>query len=227
MTTKNIFVSAAFAASVSAAFGASIVVDDFDTFPVPGFAIFTPTSGSDGPDTVPGTDTSLLGTVLRTVTATTTGGSGVTAAHNITSKLTFATDSGNTGKVALEYNLGTAADLTAGGGNAFTFVLVSTDLGANVDYTIKVTDSVSGVATTTGDLPVVAGAFNILFSSLSGANLASVTKIEFTLESFINGSDVDVDAFGVNLPPVPEASTYAAVGFMGLAAFGAYRRARK
>lgn len=93
--------------------------------------------------------------------------------------------------------------------------------------------------------------FNVSPSSSDNANLANyigVGLVSFTVagDGFfgVNGSGSVgtipgnnlIDGIGsgrvtvtytYDLPQVPEASTYAAVGFMGFAAFGVYRRARK
>jgi hypothetical protein len=87
--------------------------------------------------------------------------------------------------------------------------------------------------TPVSNLPIVLGVFNVPFAAFTlgtGADFDSITSINLQLTAALAGSDAAIDAFGLNLPPppeVPEASTYAAVGFMSLVAFGAYRRNRK
>lgn len=222
---KYLAVSAFAGISVVTAFGAStIVIDDFDT---PGFNInadntdlgdIVPTGALPAPG-----DTSLVGTVTRNVALTKVG-----AGANVNNTL---------GYVALSNNFGTTSTLTVSysfpandisSGTAFSFQLIGTDAAVTYDLSVKDTanliSSVSGVST-----PVVPGLFNVLFSSLTvpgGFDFTSVKEISFTIHAG-DAVDVAIDAFGVDLPGVPEPSTYAAVGFMSLAAFGAYRRSRK
>lgn len=214
------------------AFGASpVVFDDFDTFSSPTGWNLTSFGAPqvDGPETVPSTDETLTASILRTVTVNRTSGSGSMGSNNGSGAFTFAPSSAGTGSVGISYSLSAATDLTVG--NAFSFVLVSTDLLAVIDYTISVTDSNNSTSTSTSNLPIILGVFNVGYGSFSGtADFTDITKIELTLTSTAGGSDADIDAFGLNLPPppnVPEPSTFAAIGFVSLVAFGAYRRNRK
>lgn len=200
----------------------TILIDNFNTA---GFNLQAPPSSSDLGDIVPATDTTLVGSVVRDVALTQDSGSGFVQANNAFGYVDFSNPSGAQGTLTVSYTLATANDLTSG--NSFSFVLVNSDSGT-VNYTITVTDSAAGISVSSGSIPIVPGVFSVLFSNFSlGADFSDVVGISFQLDAQTNGADASVDAFGINLPPVPEASTYAAVGFMGLAAFGAYRRARK
>lgn len=229
MNFGNLVVSAALAASLGAAHAAStIVIDNFDTYVGSGVGQvgfdFTSTGAlaSDGSDTVPGADTGLTGAVLRTVELDADGDQA--RIRNTLGRASYSNDDGVLSFAKFSYSFDPQSLLA---GNAFSLQVVNSDSGT-VNYNFTVSTGVN-TSTKTGVLPIVANSvFSVLFVDFVGtADFGNLDKIELTLTTATAGADVSIDAFGVNLPPVPEASTYAAVGFMGLAAFGAYRRARK
>jgi hypothetical protein len=214
------------------AFGASpVVFDNFNTFSgSTGFNLSTlSTPVSDGPDLLPSSDETLVGDVTRLVAVSRTAGGA--SANNAFGNLDFANTTTGLGTLSIAYTLSAPTDLTVG--NAFSFVLVSTELAAQINYSISVSDGVNTSTTPVSNLPIVLGVFNVPFAAFTlgtGADFDSITSINLQLTAALAGSDAAIDAFGLNLPPppeVPEASTYAAVGFMSLVAFGAYRRNRK
>jgi hypothetical protein len=112
-------------------------------------------------------------------------------------------------------------------GSAFSFLIVGSDSIA-ASTTVTITTTAGTLTSPVTAVPTTAGLFNILLSSFTGTgDLNFATGITFSFVTASPGSDRAIDAFGIDLPQVPEASTYAAVGFMSIAAFGAYRRVRK
>lgn len=220
MNLKNTLVAVALAGAVGTAYGAStIVVDDFDT---PAFSLAA--AGSDLGDTVPGTDTSLSGTVLRDVVLANNGGSGSLGANNDAGYVEWSNGPLRNSTLTISYTF-SQQDLSSG--SAFSFLLVGSDtIAANAQVTVT---TASGLLTSPVTVvPTAVGLFNIPMGSFTGSgSFTTATGIEFDFTTVGAGADRAIDAFGIDLPPVPEASTYAAVGFMSLAAFGAYRRARK
>lgn len=219
MNSKLTLISAVASASIGMAYGASnIVVDNFNT---PGFSLAA--AGSDLGDTVPGSDTSLTGMVVRNVTLSSIGGSGSLGANNDAPYVEWSNGPLRESNLTISYTF-PSQNIT---GSAFSFLIVGSD---NIAASTTVT-----IATTAGSLtspvtavPTTTGLFNILLSSFTGTgDLNFATGITFSFVTASPGSDRAIDAFGIDLPQVPEASTYAAVGFMSIAAFGAYRRVRK
>lgn len=211
-------VATAFAGAMHAA--SSIVVDNFNT---PAFSITG--AGSDVGDTVPSpSDTLLTGTVLRTVNlAEGGGGSGSLSVNNDAGYVEWSNGPLQSSILTLSYTFPTQ-DIT---GSAFSFLIVGSDSGA-ANATVTISTTAGSLTSPVTAVPVTPGLFNILLSSFSGTgSLASATGITFSFQTSGLGADRAIDAFGIDLPDVPEPSTYAAVGFMSLAAFGAYRRARR
>ena len=215
-------------ASGSALGASSVVFDNFDTFSDPvGFNLSTfSTPVTDGPDLLPSSDETVLGDVNRQITLSRTAGTSAVA--NVFGNLDFSNSAAALGTVSIAYTLSAPTDLMVG--NAFSFVVVSTELSAQINYSITVSDGVN-TSTAASNLPIILGVFNVPFGTFVGtADFNSITAISLELTTALAGSDAVIDAFGLNLPPppnVPEPSTYAAVGFMSLVAFGAYRRNRK
>ena len=96
------------------------------------------------------------------------------------------------------------------------------------DYTLTILSG-DGSATITGTLPVIAGLINIPLASLTtaGTPFNDMTSLLLEFRPQVAGTDMVIDAFGFDLPapnPVPEAGTYAAIGFVGALAGWTYRR---
>ena len=219
--------------TVGALAAGGLVIDSYNTYTTPtasnvGFNLVSAGTAETDTDAIPGSDSSFSN-VSRLVTLD-PNGDGASAKNNA-GFINLSNDLGVLSTLKFEYSIGnvtpgSGADISSG--TAFTFLLVATD--STVTYDITITDrsldarSVTGVAA-----PVLPGVFNVLFSSLS-SNInfdpTDVTKIVFQINAG-SSADVGIDAFGIDLPAVPESSTYAAVGFMSIAAFGAYRRVRK
>lgn len=220
MNSKLALISAVASASIGMAYGASnIVVDNFNT---PAFSITS--AGTDLGDTVPsGTDTSLTGTVLRDVALTSIGGSGSFSANNDAGYVEWSNGPLRSSNLTISYTF-PSQNIT---GSAFSFLIVGSDpIAASTQVTITTTAGTLTSPVTA--VPTTVGLFNILLNTFSGpGNLNFATGIQFSFITASPGADRAIDAFGIDLPQVPEASTYAAVGFMSIAAFGAYRRVRK
>jgi hypothetical protein len=223
MNFKNYLALSVLAGSlgvVQAALPATIVIDNYNT---PEFNLESTGALNTGSAVaVPGTDTTLTGTVMRTV-AIDADGDAANVKNNL-ARISYSNDDGIKSFTTFSYTFD-AQDLSSG--TAFSFQLVNTD-SATVSYAFSVTDSSDNVSNETGTIPIAPGIFNILFADFTGgASFSAVKAISFTLTAETAGADVSIDAFGINLPEVPEPSTYAAGGFVALLAFAGYRRARK
>ena len=209
-------------ALLSTASAATTVLDGFNSVI---YAVNTGGPTSAGPTSVTA-DSNLPG-ILRTVTIGIDSGTGSASSGNILDVAVY--DNGALMKSILTFQYTFPAfNLTATGATTFSYILLNTELGKDTDYTLTILSG-DGSATITGTLPVIAGLINIPLASLTtaGTPFNDMTSLLLEFRPQVAGTDMVIDAFGFDLPapnPVPEAGTYAAIGFVGALAGWTYRR---
>ncbi len=209
-------------AILSTASAATTVLDGFNSVI---YSVNTGGPTSAGPTSV-AADSNLPG-ILRTVTIGIDSGTGSASSGNILDVAVY--DNGALMKSILTFQYTFPAfDLAATGATTFSYILLNTETGKDTDYTLTILSG-DGSATISGTLPIVAGLINIPLASLttSGTPFNDMTSLLFQFRPQIAGTDMVIDAFGFDLPPptaVPEAGTYAAIGFVGALAGWTYRR---
>lgn len=206
-------------ALLSPASAATTVLDSFNTVT---YGVSTLGPLSVGPSSI-AADSDIPG-IMRQSSIALTAGSGSASSGNILGVLIY--DNGALAKSTLTFQYTFPAyDLAATGATMFSYVLLNTELGKDTDYTLTIT-SADGSATRVGTLPVVAGLINITLASLTtvGTPFNDVTSILLEFRPQVAGTDMVIDAYGFDLPAVPEAGTYAAIGFVGALAGWTYRR---
>jgi hypothetical protein len=205
----------------TAASAATTVLDNFNT------SIFGVNTGGPliaGPTGILG-DSDILG-VSRQVTIGVAAGTGSASSGNNLGVLVYDNGALMRSELTFQYTL-PAYNLGLSGATAFSYLLQNTELGKDTDYTLTIL-SADVSATATGTLPVLAGLVNISLASLTtvGTPFDDMTSLTLQFRPQVNGTDMVIDAFGFDLvaPPIPEPSTYAAVGFAGVMACWTYRR---
>jgi hypothetical protein len=215
--------SLAYASAASAA--TTIVVDSFDSVL---FAVNTVGPTTSGPTDI-SADSDIPG-IFREVSIGILTGTGVALANNLLGTLNY--DNGALTRSFLNFQyVFPAYDLAATGATSFSYLLLTTEPGKHTDYTFTI-ESPDGTATLTGDLPLVAGliSFNLASLTVAGTPFDDMTKVTFEMRPQVVGTDMVIDSYGFELPPptpVPEAGTFAAVGFVGALAGWSYRRVRR
>ena len=206
---------------VSAASAATTVLDSFNT------SIFSLNTGGPilaGPTPILG-DSQIPG-VSRQVGIGIAAGTGSASSGNNLDVLVYDNGALMRSILTFQYTL-PAHNLTLSGATSFSYLLQNTELGKDTDYTLTIL-SADGSATAIGTLPVVAGLVNITLASLTtvGTPFDDMTTLILEFRPQVNGTDMVIDAFGFDLvpPPIPEPSTYAAIGFAGVLACWTYRR---
>ncbi len=167
------------------------------------------------------------GTVAGNAKGENTGGSAATITLNLQATIStagplFSTFS--TIPLATQSFLATAWDgLTDFGGDSgktYTGLTGSDNDSSTVNSSNSLWAVFLGFYVGTGNVPLTAS-FSAIGSSQATGSANVATEFNATA-----GGKLFID-YTYNETQVPEASTYAAVGFLGLAVFGAYRRARK
>jgi hypothetical protein len=206
-------------ALISTASAAITVLDSLDTVTF-GVSTFGPTSV--GPSSI-AADSDIPG-ILRQSSIAIASGFGSASSGNLLGVLVYDNGALMRSRLTFQYTF-PAFDLAATGATKFSYLLLNTELGKNTDYTLTIA-SADGSATRTGTLPVVAGLINITLASLTtvGTPFDDVTSILLEFRPQVAGTDMVIDAYGFDLPEVPESSTYAAIGFVGAIAGWTYRR---
>lgn len=203
----------------------TLVVDSFDSVL---FAVNTV-----GPTTSGLTDMSAdsdIPGIFREVSIGVLSGTGVALANNLLGTLNY--DNGALTRSFLNFQyVFPAYDISATGATSFSYVLLTTEPGKHTDYTFTI-ESPDGMATQTGSLPLVAGfiSFNLASLTVTGTPFDDMTKVTFEMRPQVVGTDMVIDSYGFELPPpspVPEAGTFAAVGFVAVLAGWSYRRVRR
>jgi hypothetical protein len=195
------------------------VLDSFDTVTF-GVSTLGPTSA--GPSSI-AADSDITG-ILREVDIAITSGSGSASSGNLLGVLVYGNGALMRSTLTFQYTF-PAFNLAGTGATAFSYILLNTELGKDTDYTLTIA-SADGSATRIGTLPVVAGLINITLASLTtvGTPFDDVTSILLEFRPQVAGTDMVIDAYGFDLPEVPESGTYAAIGFVGAIAGWSYRR---
>ncbi len=126
----------------------------------------------------------------RTITVIRTGGTGTVESRVDQSGQTFNVDagSGTTGVGTIEWNIGSATDLTAGGATAFEFNVTNNDQGATVEIEVE---SAAGTSTFSSGLisAGTVGLFTAFFTDFTGsAVFTGITRLKITVT---NQSDTD------------------------------------
>jgi hypothetical protein len=206
---------------VPVASAATTVLDNFNS------SIFSVNTGGPlaaGPTPILG-DSGILG-VNRQVSIGVAAGTGSASSGNNLDVLVYDNGALMRSILTFQYTL-PAYNLSLSGATSFSYLLQNTELGKDTDYTLTIL-SADGSATATGTLPVLAGLVHISLASLTtvGTPFDDMTSLTVQFSPQVNGTDMVIDAFGFDLvaPPIPEPSTYAAIGFAGVLACWTYRR---
>lgn len=206
-------------ALITTASAATTVLDSFDTVT---FGVSTLGPTSVGPSSI-AADSDIPG-ILRQASIAVASGSGSASSGNLLGVLVYDNGALMRSTLTFQYTF-PAFDLAGTGATMFSYVLLNTELGKDTDYTLTIA-SADGSATRVGTLPVAAGLINITLASLTtvGTPFDDVTSILLEFRPQVNGTDMVIDAYGFDLPAVPESGTYAAIGFVGAIAGWSYRR---